>query len=142
MGQYRQIDHTADIAVAVTGKDLKDLFRTASKAWRKLVTGNSKISNADRRVFHLQSATAEELLVDCLSELNYLLITKHWIFKDFKDLQIGQNSSGITLDAFIYGEPFIEGKHFVEVEIKAVTFHQMVIKKVQQRYETTIIFDI
>jgi SHS2 domain-containing protein len=142
MGQYKQIDHTADIAVLVSGSDVEDLFRTASRAWRQVVVGNSDITRLDCREFTLQSESLEELLVECLSELNYLLIAKNWIFQSYENLHISQLNSDYKLTARISGEPLLESKHQLELEIKAVTFHKMHIKKVRQHFETTIIFDI
>ncbi|UCF63026.1 MAG: archease [bacterium] len=142
MGRYKQIDHTADIAVSVSGSNVEDLFQTASRAWRQIVMGNSEIAGVESQDFTLRSESLEELLVECLSELNYLLIVKHWIFQDYSNLHITRLSSDYKLTARISGEPLRKNKHRIELEIKAVTFHQMNIRKAMRHLETIIIFDI
>ena len=142
MGNYQQIDHTADIALRVTGTDLEDLFRTASDGWRCLVVGNSNVIPEDEREIKLSAESLEELLVECLSELNYLFMVKQWLFGNYNQLQITTENSSFSLLAIFEGESFKKDRHNIENEIKAVTFHQLHIRKIQNGYDTTIVFDI
>lgn len=142
MGNYQQIDHTADIALQVTGKDLEDLFRTASKGWRQLVTGGRIFNPKQRKTLRLQCESLEELLVECLSELNYLFMGKQWLFGEYHKLQILQEDSIFKLLAVLQGESLKDSEYQIETEIKAVTFHQLQIRKNQEGYKTTIVFDI
>jgi SHS2 domain-containing protein len=142
MGHYQQIDHTADIALHVTGNDLEDLFITASQGWRHLITGASEVDPKERKGMNLNAASLEELLVECLSELNYLFVVKHWLFNHYYEFQIDSDDSSYSLLAKFDGEQFTEERHRIENEIKAVTFHQLQIRKDHHGYDTTIIFDI
>jgi len=142
MGYYQQIDHTADLALRVTGKNLEDLFRTASEGWRQLVVGNFDPKSSEQRKMELKAESLEELLVECLSELNYLLMGKHWLFNRYMKLKIRIDKSAFILNALFEGENFSENDHPIENEIKAVTFHQLQIREGPQGYETTIVFDI
>ena len=114
MGHYQQIDHTADIALRVTGKDLEDLFRTASDGWRCLVVGESNVIPEDERVMKLSSESLEELLVECLSELNYLFMGKQWLFGSYHQLQITTENSSFSLLAVFEGESSKTDRHNIE----------------------------
>jgi len=142
MGDYQQIDHTADIALQVTGKDLEDLFRTASDGWRQLTVGEMRVNQKLKRNLNLNAESLEELLVECLSELNYLFMSKQWLYGKYDKLQIYDEAPGFKLIAVIRGESLKNIPYQIETEIKAVTFHQLQVKKVKQGYETIIVFDI
>jgi SHS2 domain-containing protein len=142
MGHYQQIDHTADIALYVNGEDLEDLFKTASDGWRHLVVGKSDVTPEDEKVMKLSAETLEELLVECLSELNYLFMSKQWLFRRYDKLQIYDESPNFELIGVLRGESLKNNQCQIETEIKAVTFHQLQVRKTEKGYETMIVFDI
>ena len=57
-------------------------------------------------------------------------------------IQIQKNDDKINLKAIVTGENFDDKRHQLKVEIKAVTFHQIEIREVNNKYFTRIIFDI
>jgi SHS2 domain-containing protein len=142
MGKYTQIDHTADIAISVEGHDEEDLFRTAARAWREAVLADSSNTAVGRKNISLSDDSLDELLVDFLNELNYLLFTRRWIPADFNRIKIVQEKGTYHLDAIVTGEPLDEKRHHIQVEIKAVTYHQMRIERKGNLFKTMVVFDI
>ena len=61
---------------------------------------------------------------------------------DINKIKIQKKGSKINLKVIVIGEKFDEKRHELRVEIKAVTFHQMEIKNVNNEYSTRIVFDI
>lgn len=139
---YTFLDHTADIAVDVSGQSLEDLFLSAAAAWKESVVEQKEFSGSDTKNISIAGDSLEILLVQFLSELNYFLSTKKWLMNSVEELEIKEQNNRYHLNARIYGEAYDPEKHLLKEEIKAITFHQMEIKKKKNEYFTSIVFDI
>lgn len=143
---YKFIEHTADIAVEVEGKTIDELFVSACNAWRDSVLeiDNMKNSNlyVNSKKFIYNSASLEELLIELLSELNFQLYTKKWIYISTKKILIQKLNTTFHLDIEVFGLSYNPDIHHIKEEIKAVTFHQMKIEEKNGNLFTRIIFDI
>ena len=140
-GSYKQIDHTADIAFEVSGESLEELFKVSSKAWLTSVIDETTFSHGEIKKLKLNSFSKEQLLVDFLSELNFYLFTKKWLCYSVDDLSIGKKEDDWSFSASLTGIN-ISSKINLKHEIKAITFHQMNIKKSGNVFSTPLVFDI
>ncbi|MEE9449680.1 MAG: archease [Ignavibacteriaceae bacterium] len=140
-GSYKQIDHTADIAFEVSGNSLEELFKASSKAWLTSVIDVTTFSQSENKKIKLSSYSKEQLLVDFLSELNFYLFTKKWLCYSVDDLSIVRKMDDWSLSASLTGNN-INFKINLKQEIKAITFHQMNIKKSGNVFSTLLVFDI
>ncbi len=140
-GNYKQIDHTADIAFKVSGECLEELFTTSADAWRSSVVEETKYCERETKKFVLKTSSKEQLLVDFLSELNYFLFTRKWLFNLVKEMKIKSENDAWILTSEIEGMP-LSAEIEIKQEIKAITFHQMNIKKIGNQYSTLLVFDI
>ena len=136
--KYVQLDHTGDIRIKVFGYSLKELFENAAYALFDMITDANKIDSQLAETVEISGTDKEELLVNWLSELNYLFITESKIFNKFEINHL----KDFELSATIIGEKFNSHKHPLNTEIKAVTFHNLQIEQVSDRWETKIVFDI
>lgn len=140
-GNYKQIDHTADIAFKVSGESLEELFSVAVEAWRSSVVEETKYSQIESKKFELKTSSKEQLLVDFLSELNFFLFTRKWLFNLVKKMKIENEGDTWILTVEIQWMP-ISAEIEIKQEIKAITFHQMNIEKIENQYSTLLVFDI
>jgi len=141
MIKFKILEHTADIAVEVVAPDLEKLFEYSADAWLTAVADTDNVYPDTTRTFSMSSSTLEVLLVDFLSELNYLLNTKKWLYLSTQELSIVKNGK-YKLHAKISGTKLNGKKVKLKAEIKAITFHQMNIEQTGNGYKTKIIFDI
>lgn len=139
---YTFLDHTADIAVEVSGESLEELFLSSAFAWKESVVEQNELSGSDTKNISITGESLEILLVQFLSELNYFLLTKKWLMDSMGELEIKEQNGRHHLNAKIYGEDLNPAIHSLKVEIKAITFHQMEIKKKGNEFTTIIVFDI
>jgi SHS2 domain-containing protein len=139
---YTFLDHTADIAVEVSGESLEELFLSSASAWKESVVEQKEFSGVDTKNISISGESIEILLVQFLSELNYFLLTKKWLTDSIGELEINEQNGRYHLNAKIYGEDLNPSVHSLKVEIKAITFHQIEIKKKKNEFSTTIVFDI
>jgi SHS2 domain-containing protein len=77
-------------------------------------------------------------MVQWLGELLYLHDVEDLLFRSFfiEELRDG------SLKARARGEVFDEKRHVMKTEIKAVTYHQIEVKKEKERWRARIIFDL
>ena len=138
---YKFIDHTADIAVELSGSSLIDLFEAGAEAWLRSVVDNIKIEDDDLIELELSGGTKEELLVTFLNELNYFLITKKWLCSSVQSMKILNDVDGCELSAELKGTAIKDDLH-LKHEIKSVTYHQVEIIEAEGNYSTLVVFDI
>ncbi len=139
--RFEFIDHTADIAVRVYGEELSELFRNAFYAWQTIVTKDKP--HPDTMItINLQADSPEELLVDFLTEVNVLLLTKKMFVVSIDKLNILVNSTSYNLSAKVNCINISESNIIFDTEIKAVTYHQLKIKMNKKNFSATIVFDI
>jgi SHS2 domain-containing protein len=136
--KYLQLDHTGDIQIKVFGNSIKELFSNSAYALFDLITDADKIDPQLAENIEVSGIDKEELLVNWLSELNYIFITESLVFSKFDIVRIGDQE----ISATALGEKFNSRKHPLKTEIKAVTFHDMQIEKKKEIWETKIVFDI
>ena len=145
MKDFEILSHTADFKLKVYGQSLKELFRNALEGMFQsihpsiaLCVGvNDRVVCDDLPKMHtivIEAINIEVLLIDFLSEA----LTLSDIYNEaYLDVDI-QELSDKHIKAILKGIP-IEG---FEEEIKAVTYHDLKIKKTDKGYETVILFDI
>ena len=130
---YLEISHTADWALKVWSPDLPGLFEQAAHGMYSLLQIQLQPGGRYQCPVDLDAEDSEGLLVCFLSELLYLTEQEDLGFDDF-DLDIEEGH----LCGEMLGAPVeSQGK-----EIKAVTYHNLVIQKTPQGFETTIVFDV
>ena len=138
---YKFIDHTADIAVEIRAHSLPELFQFATGALLECLVNPRKVHTAEKRTIHFTADSYEEALVTFLSELNYLLTVKKWVFAHIDNICMETEDSKIKFSAIVSGEN-LTAEHELKVEIKAITYHQMNIQFENEYFTTRIIFDI
>ncbi len=138
MKRFEVLDHTADIGLIIHGEDLKALFENAGEGFFHLITDLRKVRRRIEREIEIGGESLERLMVDWLSELLYLHEVENLLFKGFKVESVGEDG----LRAMAKGELFQEGVHVIKTEVKAVTYHQIEVRKENGRWRAQIIFDL
>jgi SHS2 domain-containing protein len=136
--KFKFLDHTGDLGILVYGKDLEELFANAGEAFFDILTDLRRVRETTERAIRIASSNLEDLMVNWLGELLYLHDVDGLLFKSFSVDEIGDG----TMKARARGEVFQEGRHVIKAEIKAVTYHQLEVKKGKGRWRARIIFDL
>lgn len=132
--RFEEVEHTADIAIRVWGRDLADLFANAAYGMACQMADAEEAVRAVERRIELEAHDAETLLVTWLGELLYLGERDGCVFTDFDVLEV----TPTRLRAVAQGGPVREHRR----HIKAVTFSELEIVHTDERYETIIVFDV
>jgi SHS2 domain-containing protein len=135
---YALLDHTADLALKVRGKDPKSLFENAGKAlMHHMLRGKASVSPG---IFHISLSGRDlaDLLVRWLGELLYLLQGEDLVVIDLNIEQLSPD----RLEAVVETVPFDPEVHEILSEVKAVTFHQVEAAEKGDHWEAKVILDI
>ena len=138
MKRFEILDHTADIGLIVYGEGLKSLFENAGEAFFHLITDLRKVRQRIEKRIKIEGESLERLMVDWLNELLYLHEVEYLLFKGFHIESVGENG----LRARVKGEPFQEGVHVIKTGVKAVTHHQIEVRKENDHWKAQIILDL
>jgi len=136
--KYEQIPHTADVALRVYGKDLKELFGNAAYAMFDVIADLEGLKKTLSIDVNLEAPSKEELLVAWLDELLYNFYAKGIIFFDFEIISTGEK----ILAAKAGGRLVADNKNRLKTEIKAATYHGLEIKETPDGLSVDIIFDV
>jgi SHS2 domain-containing protein len=121
------LDHTTDAIVEVTAVTLEDAFLKAGESTVAIMLDIETIEEKDTRKISVSGKDLRYLLFNWLEEIVFQVITEGFAPKRF-DVKITKGTE-YRIDAILYGESLDLKKHQFRVEIKAPTFHQMIIKK-------------
>jgi len=138
MMRYQLIEHTGDIGIQVFGVSEEELFENAGFALFDIMTDMQQVQSIVNYEIEVTGNDREELLVNWLSELNFIFQTQYVLFRDFKVLNMNEKH----LKAIVIGEIRDPAKHPVRMEIKAVTYHQLKIEQTSEGWCGWVIFDI
>jgi SHS2 domain-containing protein len=130
---WREIEHTADWALEVWGRDRADLFRNAALGMAGLLRGRPSGARKRTRIL-LEAPDTETLLVDWLTELLFWLEEGDLVLEDVKIEEIGETS--------LIGQATGVGGTDLVRHIKAVTYNELAIRSTEEGLKTTIVFDV
>lgn len=145
---YTFLDHPADVGFVAGGKNLPALFTHAALAVCDYGWELGRVRSAESIRLRVRAATLEDLLFSWLSEVLFLSDAEGWVFKEVVAESVRQVSPGKDgeplweVSGAARGEKFEEGRHHARTYIKAVTYHQLAVKKARQGWQVQVFLDV
>ncbi len=130
---------SADYLFDAYGNDLNELFAACAWACFSAMTDPEKVSPASEFTLELQGESVEELLYNFISELIYLKDAKK-IFLSAFDVTIASDNS--SLNAVVAGESIDYNMHTIKTDVKAATYHDLRIEKIDGGYKAHMLLDL
>ncbi|MCY2951304.1 MAG: archease [Planctomycetota bacterium] len=135
---YEVFEHTADVGLRVRAGDLKGLFAEAGRGLFSLLVENLDVVRPVAEMsFKVEAGDLEDLLHDWLGELLYAFESKKLVLVEF-EVKI----EGLKLWAKGSGEKLDERKHQLGQEIKAITYHGLVVRREAEGWMAEVIVDL
>jgi SHS2 domain-containing protein len=135
---YKLLNHTADLAIQVRGKDVKNLFENAAKALMHIMLRGNTSGKMSSVHISLSGQDPADLLVRWLGEILYLLQGEGLVVSS----STIQSLTAAQLEAMVEVVPFDPEIHEIQSEVKAVTYHQLEVADKGDRWEARVTFDI
>jgi SHS2 domain-containing protein len=133
--RYEVIDHTADIVIRASGKDLNEAFENAAYALFDTMCDASTVRPLKTKKLELASDDPEQLLVDWLSRLLFICDVDDMLFSEFE-----VRMEGGILKAVIKGEKLDAERHLLKTDIKAITYHMLEVNRDTNTVQ--VLFDV
>ena len=134
---FEIIDHTADVAIAAYGADLKKAFSNAALGMFSIITDLDIVNEKVIRDVEVTSEDMKDLLVSWLNELLFVCEVDKILFKRFDISEL----SDTRMLAKCYGEKINLKRHKIKAEIKAATYHMLKIEE-GNGVRVQVLFDI
>ena len=133
--RFEELEHTADVGIRAFGNTLDELFRNAAAGMFRLITDPETVKPVGEYEVRVRAKDVKALMFDFLSEILYIHETQKLLFSEF-DVTV----RGLAVDARVRGEKIDRDRHPLHMNIKAVTYREMIVDP--ERGLAQIIFDI
>lgn len=135
MKRFEEIEHTADQALRVYGRDLGRLLHNAALGMNRLIDPEpSEPADTVEKEIDIEAGDAEALLVSWLSELAFWAETELLVFTVFEFQAVTPHRLRVRVRG--------ARARRLEKHIKAVTFHNLEILQTEKGLAATVVFDV
>jgi SHS2 domain-containing protein len=135
---WERLPHTADTGFRVRGEALARLFENAAAALTETALDPRGARPVETRPLYVEAPGAEQLLVDFLNEILYLLDGLRFVPSRVRVLEWSPRSVRAEAD----GEARDDRRHPPRLVVKAVTYHQLVLAEESGGWRAEVFLDV
>lgn len=128
----------ADVGIRGWGPTLETAFRQTGLGLFALMVDAESIEERESREVRAQGDTPETLLVNWLNDCLYLHDVEGFLARRI-DFAVFEER---RLHSILWGEAVDPGRHRLGTVVKAATYHQLTIGRVNDGWEIRVILDI
>lgn len=135
---YDIFEHTADLGIRVEAPTLGLLLADAARGLVSVLTGDlAQIRPSHEEHLAIPGTDPVWLLQDWLAEVLAAFDVRRMLFCEF-DVAV----NGQSVLATVRGEPYDPARHRLAHEIKAITLHELDVRRAGPLWQATFIVDI
>jgi SHS2 domain-containing protein len=134
MMSFEEIEHTADRAFRVTGRDMAALLENAARAMRALDGPRPTAEPSATREIEVGGVDRESLLVNWLNEILYVEQAHQLVCEGFHIDELENHRLHARVETRECGRSY--------TRIKAVTFHNLKIRETAEGLEAEVVLDV
>ena len=135
--KFRFISHTADIKFQAFGNSLKEVFENSALALFNTIY-SEKIREKKKIKINVQGHDLESLLYNFLEEMLVLIDSENFLPAKIKILNF--NKKTFKIEAEILGDD--AENYQISMHVKAITYNEMFIKKIKNKFVAQVVLDI
>lgn len=135
---YEILEHTADAGLAASGRSLPELFASAAEGLAAMLCEPETVNPRSSIDLEATAPDIESLMVEWLSEINYRFEVDRFAFRSFDVQEVSDKH----IRAIGRGERIDASRHRIGAQVKAVTYHQLEVKRDGVRWSTRVFVDI
>jgi len=134
--KYKFLKHTADIKFQAFGSTLESAFENSALAMANSMY-SGKVLPKIKKIIKVKGKDLESLLYNFLEEILFLLDSTNFFISKIK-IKINQKDN--ILVAELYGD---NAKNYkIGLDVKAVTYNEMFIKKIKSQWICQVVIDV
>lgn len=135
---FRILEHTADVGFEAFGSTRQEVFENAARALAHLMAEPQCVEPREKVRIEVTGSDPCNLLVNWLSEILYLCDTEQWLFRDFELSSLGEQAAS----GWAWGEIRDRARHQINLQIKAITYHQLRLEESRGGWRAQVYVDI
>jgi SHS2 domain-containing protein len=135
---FEILEHPSDIGIEARGATMAEAFQNAALGLMSIIAGPSRIESNDERFISLLALDRENLLVRWLTEILYFADAEKFLAADARFMMINDTS----LKATVLGQQYDASKHELKLDVKAITYHKLMVDKVNDIWIARVFVDI
>jgi len=135
--KFQFFEHTADVKFQAYGKSIKEVFKNSAYALKETIY-KEKIKEKIKKTVKVKGRDLENLLYNFLEELLFLFDSENFILSKIKEIKVDQKN--FMLKAEVRGDKAENYK--INSGIKAVTYNEMFVKKIKNKWICQVVLDI
>ncbi len=139
---YEIIDEngSGDTGLKITAPTLAKLFEEAAIGVTSIMSETGSFREKEVISVDIKSASLEDLLIDWLSEVVYLKDARNFLPVRAEISRL--DDKGYHLKGVLHGEKIDRKRHPVKVDIKAVTYYNLRLRKKGNDWIGEVVFDL
>ena len=135
---HELFEHTADLGLRARAADLNTLFAEAAAClFSAIVEDPQSVRPLMEQSITISGEDRELLLFDWLRELLFRFDAEQMLFSEFV---VAVRSDGLS--AKVRGEPHDATRHTLSHEVKAITYHGLLVQTTDDGWLAEVIVDI
>jgi SHS2 domain-containing protein len=131
-------DHPADVGLAARADSLGELFEALAEGLADFICPRQTVRPAEAREVEARAEDREELAHDFLSAVLAEIQERRFVVASVAVTQATETAVAAKLT----GEPYDPSRHEIRVEVKAVTYHQLMVAREGDAWTGTVILDL
>lgn len=139
--QFETLDISGDVGIRAYGQSCEDAFVNASIGMYSLITDIERIDEKQAIDIDAKGNSLDGLLVSYLNELIFQFDAYGFIGKRIEIVTFSNQPSAF-IKVKVYGEEFDPERHERRLLVKAATYHNIKVEKINDKWEIEVIFDI
>jgi SHS2 domain-containing protein len=142
MAGYRFLDHMTDAVIEAHGATLEEAFEQAARGLVDTMVDIAGVRPEREVAIEAEGHDPESLLFDWLDKVMLLLVADGFATSRFS-VKIQEDEQGnYSLTGTAKGGNLDLSRHHYKVEIKAVTYHEMLVKQEHGRTVVRFLLDL
>jgi len=138
---FEILDISGDVGIRAYGQSCEEVFVNAGIGMYSLITDIEKVDEKQAIDIDARGDSLEGLLVSYLNELIFQFDTYGFIGKRIEIIAFNNQSSAFV-KVRVYGEEFDPDRHERRLLVKAATYHNIKVEKINDKWEIEVVFDI
>lgn len=135
--KYQVLEHTADIGFEAYGRTREEALANAALALVSLISNPDQIRISDEKRLQVHGEDWEQVLVRYLSEILFVIDAESFLPAEV-DVFIPEE---YYLTVVLRGEQRTND-HEIRIDVKAITYHQLLFEKTETGYRIRVFVDI
>jgi len=135
--KFKFLEHTADIKFQAFGKTIEEVFENSALAMFNSMS-DEKVKEKKSFKINVKGKDFESLLYNFLEELLFLFDSEYFFMSKVKSIKIDKKN--FKLNAEVIGD---DAKNYeIHIDIKAITYNEMFVKKEGDKFISQVVMDV